>query len=200
MIDRCNNDTKIYIDTSASRLKHLVVEGSLDAGQFSVLQVGEISSQLLKFNMISRIIGASHWLTFEIGNKQFHEIFACTDYMLSGQELATYGSLCSVSANVELALWNKINYSFQSKIFPFSKAEDWLTELESQAQYITNKNGSQSIGLAYHFPKHEDLASIPKTIIVAQFSETKSLLDITTAHSYPNEQQIVRSKSQLTFL
>jgi len=191
--------TDIYIDTSATKLRHSVIEGDLDINQFNVLLVDGIVLNLLKLKIIGRIIGASHLFTFEIDNKQFHEIFACTDYESYGQELASYGPLASVSANVELALWNKVNYGFRSKLYQFSEAKNWLSELEFQADEISLKSENQKIGLVYNFPKSLDFDITPKTIIVADYNSTKNQLNITTAHSYPNEKHIVKSESVLTF-
>lgn len=191
----------IFVDQSATELIHTVVEGELDISQFHVLTVGEIISNFPEFKIIGRIIGASHLITFEIGDKKIHEIFACYDYKTSGKRLASYGPLGSVQANVELCLWNKVNYSFHSRLYHNQTAtEKWLGDLEKQAQIISEKDNQKSIGLIYNFPENEFSSVTPKTIVVAENDVEKKQVNITTAHSYPNEQNIVKSESILKFL
>lgn len=194
-------ESDIYVDQSASSLLHSVIEGELEINQFNVLKVGEIFSSLPAFKIIGRIIGASHLVTFEMGNKQFHEVFACYEFHSSGKKLASYGPLGNVHATVELLLWNKVNYSFRSKLYHNqSKAENWLHELENQALEISGKNEPNSIGLTYDFPKNEFSLKPPKTVFVAKNDTIKNQVNIITAHSYPNEQNIVKSEGILEFI
>lgn len=188
------------MDQSAATLRHTVVAGELNLNQFNILVRDSIHSQTPKFILTGRIIGASHLLTFKIGSQQYHEIFACTDFIAEGEEIASYGPLGKVSAKVSLILEGGTTYTFRSQTLGFETAADWLANFEERAMHHGRKgNEASAFGLHYKFPRDEITGQIPKTIVLARFEPEKSEVKIETAHSYPNEQKIVRSESRLKF-
>lgn len=181
-------------------LRHSLFEGAVDLHPFTILQEGRISSPQPPLKITGRIIGASHFITFEIGKKIFHEIFACTDVNGSRQAIATCGPIGKISARVELILWNRIAYSFQSRILRYTDAKDWLLKMEHLAREFNNRQDFLSMGLQYDFPVKPEIDLHPKTILIGEFDLSTHRLSIITAHSYPDEHNVVKSISELKFL
>ncbi len=190
---------EIYVDQSAAMLRHTIVAGKLDLNQFKILITDEIFSQTPKFTLTGRIIGASHLLSFEINGQQYHEIFACTGFVAEGDEIASYGPLGKISANMTLRLDSTTTYSFSSQTLDSETAAAWLAVFEEETKQLRKKGGTLSLGLHYDFPRDEITRQIPKTIVQARFRPEKNRMEIETAHSYSNEQKIVRSESILKF-
>lgn len=192
-----NNRPQQYADKSAKELRHSVIEGDLDLGQFTILKKDQITSGEPQFKITGRIIGASHLFSFDFDSRVFHELFACQEIDSAKNEVASYGPLERVTASIQLQLWNRIDYSFQAKLLRSSEGEQWLMELEQHAADISQYGEQDSIGLVYDFPKSDSNPIVPKTIVVANYNQPKAQIKITTAHSYPNEKTIVRSDSIL---
>ncbi len=194
-----NNNSNIYIDKSAANIRLSVIDGELEIGQFNVLKQGQIVSDQPQFRIKGRIIGASHLLSFEIGDRKFHEIFACGDINVNGQKIVVQEPLSRSSESVKLNLWNKVSYSFESAVHNYSEAEKWLTELENRAKKFNKSDRDDNVGLIFNFPRGKSLLKTPKTVLIAQCDRSSASVKITTAHSYPNEGRIVQSDTILEF-
>ena len=195
-----NKNHKHYSDNSATALRHSVIEGELDLKQFNILKQSRVDSKEPKFTIHGRIIGASHLLTFDFDSRVFHELFACQENEISNNEIAAYGPLGKVSATIQLKLWNRIDYSFQAKLLRYVDAGQWLNEFEQNAAEIGRSEEWNTMGLVFDFPMHESIKIVPKTIVIVNYNETDGQIKITTAHSYPYEQTIVRSESTLQWV
>ncbi len=194
-----NNNSNIYMDKSAANIRLSVIDGELEIAQFNVLKQGQIVSDRPPFRIKGRIIGASHLLSFEIGNRKFHEIFACGDINVNGQKIVVQEPLSTTSESVKLNLWNRVSYSFESAVHNYSEAEEWLTELESRAEIFSKSGDDKNVGLIFNFPRGESLNKTPKTVLIAESDSSVAQVKITTAHSYPNEGRIVQSDTVLEF-
>ena len=192
-----NENHKNYTDHSAAALRHSVIEGELNLEQFNILKQSQVESKEPKFTIHGRIIGASHLFTFDFDSRVFHELFACQENEIPNNEIAWYGPLGKVSATIQLKLWNRIDYSFQAKLLRYVDAGQWLNEFEQNAAEIGRSEQWHSMGLVFDFPMNESIKIVPKTIVTAHYYEPDGQIKITTAHSYPNEQTIVRSESTL---
>ena len=178
-----------YIDQSALGLRLDIIEGNLDKEQFNILDKG----MLIKSNLIlnAAVIGASHILTFSNSHIVFHEVFACKDEdeLQTNSRRIFFGSLGKVGDGLNLDFGGYILYMFKSQLFSWADGEFFLTDIEKLARTGDKAN---CLGLIYEFP-HEKFEPVAKTIVFAKIK--KQGMDISTVHSYPNEGNIVVTKT-----
>lgn len=189
-----NSFTQSYTDQSSTALRHTLIKGPVDLGQFNVLQQGCFRIDDPDIRITARIIGASHLLTFEFDGRIYHELFACDKYQ-SDQEyvlLKCQFDRKHIAASLTL---DRLDYSFEATQVPFSFADSWLYDFEVQAAACSRGPHTDSVGLAFDFPASQPVEILGKTIILARFDENRKEINIKTAHSYPNEGIIVKSIS-----
>lgn len=182
--------TKIeYIDQSAQALCLSLIEGGLDKERFTVIQSGRFAAGDLRIK--ASIIGSSHLLEFTAGAASFYEVFACMDG-LDASQTTFHKPLKDIAGPVELIL-HCCRYSFTSEVCGRQEGKAKLKRLE-RAAALANA-GENGVGLAYEFPTER--IDAPKTIVVARFDSGTDNIEIETAHSYPNEDTIVFTKSKI---
>lgn len=184
------NDT--YIDQSPDALRLTLVEGWLDADDFHVYD-----SQSLLWNGVSidaRVIGASHIISYSIGDVRLHEVFACINPTARTSEywasIMTY-SWSGLVNPIEHRL-DGLTYRFQAFRVPWSDPEPQI--VESLLQRCRDQPTCDGFGFVQHFPQGECLVS-PKTIIVGHRDPEGIVIE--TAHSYPNVRGLVLSRTEL---
>ena len=178
-----------YIDQSAFGLRLNIIEGNLDKKQFNILDNGVlITSNLI---LEAEVIGSSHILTFSNTQTHIHEVFACKDKddIQTGSKRVFYGSLDKVAGGLNLDFGGYIHYKFKSQLFSWADGELFLNDIEELA-----RTGDKAfcLALSHEFPNRK-LETIAKTIVFAKIKEEG--MDISTVHSYPNEGNIVITKT-----
>jgi hypothetical protein len=197
-----NHHVQDYVEQSVGTLRLVLAKGDINFNKFNVLQKGELVLPLYHFKLTARIIGASHLLTFAWHASQLHEILACLpaqmnlDQTVNGRIILNRRAIAADDGHEEIILPGII-YSFFAKTQPYFLAAKWLENLEREAGTMAWKNSQNSIGLAYDFPSDAPTSAIPKTVVMASVDENSGTGEIVTAHSYPNEQAIVQSKSKI---
>lgn len=180
---------QVYHDLSALSLNFYLVEGELDPLQFQVYARDTLYASNLEVEI--NIIGKSHLILFKKDDLLLREIVACGE--VDGGSEIFFEPLKYLSDSIEHRYSDTLGYSFVSKIVGLSEGGRDLQELKQEAQ--RPRNGA--IGLAYAFP-NGSLAATPETIVVARGEGDK--ITVNTAHSYPSEEKIVFTHSQLSLL
>jgi len=139
--------------------------------------------------IILRIIGGSHLITYKINQIEIHEIFACQN-VKDEVPCVLCGPLKEVIADIKLSFNGKISYHFISSIESKKSGIKKLEKIEVLAKEVESENR----GLTYSFPKKNEVS--PKTIIYMK-SPKDGNIEIETVHFYPNENQIVFSKTSI---
>jgi hypothetical protein len=175
-----------YVDQSAQSLLLHLVEGGVDENQFTILAVGNTSFPS-GLQVKAAIIGASHCIRFSLFGQEWHEVCACVSVHEKGRALVSE-SLSNVLLPVSLALSDELSYSFSSRQTTWEEGRQEVEGLERVASI------TKGIGLVYNFPQGED-GITPQTIVTIEWIEGEAL--IKTAHTYPNEDAIVLTQTNL---
>ncbi len=182
-------DSPAYIDLSASDLSLTVLTGDVDASQFSVLETDRISHG--DISVEARVIGASHFISFDIAGIKVHEIFSCAK-VKAACAMAFYGPIKEVSGALDLVFFDNISYAFTPRLAKTGVEDPELEQIERRALDAEGQAGR--IGLVYQFPDGGG-GQPPKTIIVLDMDETGA--SASTIHSYPNEGNVVITHSRI---
>ena len=171
--------------------------------QFTVFQDCSMRIRQHNLELTGRIIGESNIFSFQLDNFVFHEILACTDVSLKSlaQVRASYGPLNEgVVQDISVRLRAEINYRFGAQVLELAGARKWLAAFEDRTLRVASQD--QTIALVHTFShdKEQQLTDVPKTIVLGQYLSAFHEIRITTAHSYPNEQKVVRSDSVIQLL
>ena len=178
-----------YQEQSAHDLRLSVIKGEFDLSQFQIFKT-EILQVSPDVSVTAMIIGRSHAICFEIGDTTLYEVFACGE-VRTPQRRAFCVPLSDVADSVEIGFHHGLTYGFlaTTKHWPEGAAEIRRMELETA--------GSGGFYLSYDFPQGANRE--PATTVVTGYAdEQAACLVIKTAHSYPNEETIVISNSELS--
>ena len=175
-----------YLDQSANNLILTLVKDKLDLSQFNVLKEAAFSCKECK--IVLRIIGGSHLITYRMGDLTIHEIFACNRVKKETPILLS-GPLEAVCGNHSLMLSNTYKYEFGVIKRKLDEEEINIREIEN----VIKEEKENTKGLIFEFPENE--SGVPKTMILLKHEDCK--LNISTVHSYPNENNVVYSYTTL---
>lgn len=178
-----------YIDQSPDALRLTLVEGAFDTSPYQLLK--SCRRVLHGIQVTATVIGASHIISFHTDSLALHEVFAC-----EGPEDVSYWSLDElVSAPVERQ-FPGLRYEFSARRVDWEDPEP--PELERLVRAVTHRAAmSSSFGVVEEFPQG-DLLVTPKTVIFGNDDGCRRGLVIETAHSYPNVQGLVLSRTSLS--
>ncbi|MEE9168686.1 MAG: DUF2617 family protein [bacterium] len=191
------------IDQSMRFIRHYLIEGPLDMEQFTVFQDGSLRIRQHNLELTGRIIGESNIFSFQLDDFVFHEILACTDVNLKSlaQIRASYGPLDEgVTQDISVTLCAKVNYRFGAQVLKLVDARKWLGSFEDRALSFASQDKTIALVHTFSYDKEQQLTDVPKTIVLGQYLPAFHEIRITTAHSYPNEQKVVRSDSVIQLL
>jgi len=192
-----------YIDQSMRFIRHYLIEGPLDMEQFTVFQEHSMRTRQHHLELTGRIIGESNIFSFKIGGFVFHEILACTDVNLKSlaQIRASYGPLNEgVVQDISVRLSAEVNYRFGAQVLELAGARKWLAAFEDRALSFASQDKTIALVHTFSYDKEQQPPDVPKTIVLGQYLPAFHEIRITTAHSYPNEQKVVRSDSVIQLL
>lgn len=180
-----------YQDQSAFGLMLNVIEGDIDKEQFDLRTNNKII--MPNFNIEASIIGASHIISFVCPRLVFHEVFACCDVHTHARR-AFFGPLEKVMGKQHLVFGDFISYEFNAELVAWKRGQKKLAQLENQINTKGGKKKEGQIGVEYCFAEGSD-GITPKTIILVEAGE--SFVSIETLHSYPNEMNLVFTKTDI---
>jgi len=192
-----------YIDQSMRFIRHYLIEGPLDMEQFTVFQEHSMRTRQHNLELTGRIIGESNIFSFKLGDLVFHEILACTDVNLKSlaQVRASYGPLDEgVVQDISVTLRARVNYRFGAQVLKLVDARKWLGSFEDRALSFASQDQTIALVHTFSYDKEQQPPDVPKTIVLSQYLPAFHEIRITTAHSYPNEQKVVRSDSVIQLL
>lgn len=179
------------VDQSAMDLCLTLATGAVDYSEFIVLEQDQIITP--DFQIEAGIIGASHFFVLDLGDEQLHEVFACTE-VRTGNFRSRFGPLKHGLGKVDLEFFGGVvHYSFCPKLTDWEKGFSDLDRIERMAKMAAG-NPNQ-LGLIYEFPSNGREQS--KTVVFLRWLEAKNQVFVNTVHSYPNEQQIAFTTSQI---
>ena len=140
--------------------------------------------------VVANVIGGSHLVTFYVQGKELHEVFACqnVDVEIEGRR-SFYGPLREVLGNTKLEISGMGRYEFSSELKS-------LGGRVFTPENIEQESAPWNIRLDYKFPS-DGSGVVPETIVLVRFEEAESIIRVRTAHSYPNEDILVLSHTNL---
>jgi hypothetical protein len=180
-----------YQDQSASALRLNVIYGPLNMGQFNLLDHGQFSGK--NFAIDLWVIGASHVIKFQLGDKVFHEVFACTEVVSSDKRLF-YGPLAGLSEDIRLTegFLGVVDYKFGYMIRDIEKAQSVITDLQAGLKAGVQSN---KFGALYVFPRAAEGGFDPLTVVCGEWMLSEEEIHVQSVHAYPNEGKAVYTKT-----
>ena len=144
-----------YVDQSASGLALNLIDGTVDAGAFTIFRTATVNQRDVTIR--AAIIGASHVLSFATPGAVLTEMFACTD-ALGGSNRILFGPLGDLlEATTELTFADGRRYRFNASL----AAPTAAARLRARAT-----RGRRSLRLTFRFPRRSDRRATPETIVV----------------------------------
>jgi len=171
--------------------------------QFTVFQNSSMRIRQHNLKLTGRIIGESNIFSFQLDDFVFHEILACTDVNLKSlaQVRASYGPLDEgMTQDISVTLRARVNYRFGAQVLKLVDARKWLGSFEDRALSFASQDKTIALVHTFSYDKEQQPPDVPKTIVLGQYLPAFHEIRITTAHSYPNEQKVVRSDSVIQLL
>lgn len=169
-----------YADQSADNLRLTLANGDLDTTQFSVL--AEASLCLPGAGLVrAGIIGASHFLSFERGER-FHEVFACMTDVRAETVRDRIPLPTLLKAPVELS---SPRYRFEARMRAW---HDGIAERDDLLAAICSSQGADGeIGLSFAFPDPPDVAAAYRggALTAVWLRMHGSRITVRTLHAYP---------------
>ena len=179
-----------FLDQSANALNLNLIEGRIDESQFDIL--AEDSIEDLGIRLDAHIIGGSHFLIIHVGDRCVSEVFACTEIETDLPRLYC-GPLGSITKKIECLIFNNLRYVFRADIHDFDPINICDIKGDYESRY------PKHVLLTFEFPKaNRTEVHNPATIVLAGMNST--LIDVSTIHSYPNENKIVATTSRFQYL
>lgn len=174
-----------YVDQNPDALRLSLIEGEFDFAGLTAYATRTM--KIAGINVTATVIGASHVVTLNVEGHLVHEMFAC----VSPPEYTSW-TLEELTANaIRLTPFGIVSYEFsvQEEYWQDSEPPE-LTRLIDAANKAAEAN---AIGLVQKFPAN-NLAATPKTVVHC-YADNRGRVNIETAHSYPNAQRLVTSRT-----
>ncbi len=180
-----------YIDQSAMDLRLHLFEGKLPRDQLRILVSDVYKTEY--FNIEAGIIGASHFLTSSSKEGCINEVFACQTIETKIPAVFN-GPLKNLHKTVSYTLHGGMEYCFKSEILKLNEKSTiekltWIRDHAMQA-----RNLPAELGMRHQFTPLNGAS--PETILWLSPTSTTEI-KILTAHSYPNEGNVVLTTSEI---
>lgn len=185
-----------YKDQSASDLRLSLLEGPLDTNQFMILQADTIYVGGVKVE--TGIIGTSHFVRLDFGDRCFSEVLACTPVRAHQAKSFFYGTLRELRyGEISLAFATRFSYRLQVNVS--LDEQNNIRLLSSMEQLVKEAQDLKlRIGLGFEFPIKDSIMVhalySPQTLIWVNGEEAE-VIYIKTAHAYPNERSVVLTET-----
>jgi len=177
-----------YIEQSAGSIRLCVVKGSFDYAQLTILSEENITWN----NILVRIgvLGESHFIQFTTGIEVLNEVCACISVVtLEESEVFVNDFLPNVNEKSLTTHFSDFVYTFDFGYHTWEKGIKLLGKLTER-----DREEKNVFEITHTFPANNKKCAEPVTQI---FVIQKEILQISTFHTYPNEQIIVSTKSIL---
>lgn len=180
---------RVYVDQSPDALGLVVAGGRLDPSQFHVLATTGLTRGNLEVEL--GIIGASHYLLFEHEGQAISEVLACvkveSPLSLTRVEDFLDGQIVEGGST-------NLDYRFQAHRIGWEEGQDERFRIRKLATEYAQQQGG--LGLQETFPAAEG-APAGETIVAGRLEDGQHL-QVETLHSYPNEESIVVTRTEIT--
>lgn len=179
-----------YTDQTALAIRLYLVEGKFNIDQFTILEHSSFNWKDL--DVVFGILGESHFLSFTHKDKTFHEICACTEASLdTAHHVRTSSFLHELESVPLLTQFDGIQYRFSYVHTNWSEGRERLQDLHTRIAGISDES---TYSLTHLFPSDDPLREDPVTEI--HVSAHKKI-NVATVHTYPNEDIMVFTESEL---
>ncbi len=177
-----------YKDERCGDLRLRLFRGPLDLNTFPVLERRRI--RITSCAIDASIIGASHAVQFEIGDKILTEVLACGPEAVRQHDHQLVG-VWRLGDDVAPERFAEFSYSFASELISLDDAESALANLRRATAAAA---GVASIGLSLQFPSVDETRAA-ETILWVDASS--AVVSVRSAHVYPAENVVVFSQSRI---
>jgi hypothetical protein len=196
-----------YLDQSANALHWMLVEGEVDTDHFQLLATASLVAP--GFRLDAHIIGASHLLRMAWGDGVIHhEVVACAGLPEDSPRLASARLASRPEDEVVFArLKGGRALRFESQILDGARATRRTRALHDAIQAVEGDESTRELGLCFEFPRPADASDLavtslcgPMTLVRASLCAAEDRLSVETAHSYPNEDRVVFTRTRVDSL
>ena len=174
-----------YKDQSAGNLQFSLLNGWPPTDQFKILATGQLQQGNIMLQ--AAIVGASHYVFFDIDGVRFAEV-------LVGCDITSGNARFIIQQTGDMKFTRNLNewwcYSFTRQTFDLNNAAAQNEFMEDQLMVEET-----FLSLHYEFP-HEGSGKTPKTEIEVCIIKN-FCVEARTTHSYPNEGKVVLTKTRI---
>ncbi len=179
-----------YIDQSMMDLKLNLFEGKLPRDQLNIFVSDTYKTEYIHIE--AGIIGASHFISSVSNEGCISEVFAC--HTIETKIPVFHGSLKDLHGDVSHILHGGMTYFFKSEILKLNEKNaveklTWIRDRAMQANNIPTE-----LGMRHQFTSPN--GAPPETILWLSATSTTEV-KVITAHSYPNEGNVVLTTSEI---
>ena len=182
----------VYKDESATDLRLHLIPGLVEKSRFSILKQGDLL--LGNLHIKAHIIGASHMIHYDIQGRRLTEVLACSDGTTKLENDVYWGPTNKAGGHVDVTLCDDLEYSSHIDRIDWRQAADVRRDLEEDIVLAAGR--INEIGLTFRFPRPDESAPTPETLVWVRASDYASV-DVRTAHSYPVEQSLVLTSTRI---
>lgn len=181
----------VYTDQHPLGLQLTLMEGYVDLSQFTILSTEVIERE--EFRITGGIIGASHFLAFEMEGRRFTEVFACVP--AEGEHKVYHAPIREIPDIVHITVGGLFCYTFECYMVPWQVGETQRDRMvsgspEPDMPLFTEKK------LRYEFPhvgRDALRAKLAETILTLRANQKGVRAE--TLHTYPNHESMVFTHS-----
>ncbi len=168
-----------YVAQKAEDLVYFATKGAPNA-KFDIFAEGAANQDGNKIN--AAVIGASHYVTFDVWGQKFTEILACVHLDSAKEQIITQTNFIFAPAGNMNLVFKNVHYNFQWRIYPWEKGVNELFGLQNLA--VKKRNEKNYIILNPEFPREEGM-QLPQTLVVVGIDE--QTITCNTIHTYPEK-------------
>lgn len=180
-----------YADQSADALWLTLAGGDLDMSQFAILTKG--SFRIPGVGVVrAGIIGASHFLSFDMRGTRFTEVFACIPEVRTELTLARLPLPQLLGRTVE---HSSPEYRFEATVRTWNQGIAERDELLTRICSV--RGGTGEIGLTFTFPDPPDVtpAFAGSALTAVWVCIEGSRVSTRTLHAYPDSAMVFTSST-----
>lgn len=180
-----------YADQSADALWLTLAEGELDMSQFAILTEG--SFRIPDVGVVrAGIIGASHFLSFDVNGTRFTEVFACIPEVRTEHTLERLPLPQLLKRRVE---HSSLEYRFEATLRTWDHG---IAERDELLNHICSvRSSAGEIGLTFTFPDPPDVAPAfaGSALTAVWVCIEGSRISTRTLHAYPDSAMVFTSST-----
>lgn len=175
-----------YLEQTYKDLTLFLLSSLKDLENFTIIASEEVSDESVSVNF--GVLSESHFVGITTKNKNFTEVFACTDIIIPNTSKFTFSDLenKTISSNIEC-----FNHSFTTTTHDMEYLDAKLSNLHK----LKSRKNTKFLTINFPSAKEGEVHAITEIFVTL----AKNQLEIKSIHTYPNEGTFVLTSSMINY-